>query len=184
MILRITTAYVMRHSPPENMRAFLESQRTILRPFQLEDAESAHKWFSDPHVMQFTPTGPELNIDGTRARIAKYIAHQTEKGFSKWIVIDRASHEPIGDSGILWFEEFNSFELGYRLRSEYWRRGLATEIAKTWVAAARSFGLSELHAFAHIDNFPSLAVLRNSGFIKIRQASVMGMESFIFHHSL
>jgi len=175
--------HVMRHSPPKTIPTLLESQRTILRPFQLQDADAAHRWFSDPLAMRFTPTGPDTNIEGTRARLVKYIAHQTERGFSKWIVLDRASLEPIGDSGILWLEEFHSFELGYRLRSDYWGKGFATEIAKTWVASAPAFGLSEIGAFAHIENVPSHAVLRKAGFAQIRQATVMGMDSLVFHLS-
>jgi RimJ/RimL family protein N-acetyltransferase len=67
----------------------METRRLILRPFESEDAEAAYAWFGDPIVMRFTPAGPDTSIEQTKARLANYQVHQTEHGFSKWIVLDR-----------------------------------------------------------------------------------------------
>src|SRR5215475_2653427 len=60
----------------------------------------------DPIVMRFTPSGPDTSIYQTKARLANYQEHQTEHGFSKWIVLDRHLSRPIGDSGLLVLQEY------------------------------------------------------------------------------
>ncbi|MBL8022086.1 MAG: GNAT family N-acetyltransferase [Leptospirales bacterium] len=158
----------------------LLTERTLLRPFTLEDAPAAFIWFSDPEVMRFTPFGPDQDLRSTEQRINQYITAQGTRGFSKWIVLERESHTPIGDAGILWFEELQCFELGYRLRRDRWGQGLATEIALAWLARAHSLPFHQLSAFAHVDNFASHSVLKKSGFTQSRRAEVMGMDSLIF----
>ena len=37
----------------------------------------------------------------TRARLASYQEHQARHGFSKWMIVERATGLPVGDSGLL-----------------------------------------------------------------------------------
>lgn len=165
-------------APGESLK--LLTERTLLRPFTPQDAPAAHVWFSDPEVMGFKSIGPDLDLTITERRIGQYITSQNKRGFSRWIVLERESHTPIGDAGILWFEELQCFELGYRLRRDRWGRGLATEVALGWLALARNLPFRQLSAFAHVDNFASHSVLKKSGFTQSRRAEVMGMDSLIF----
>ncbi len=81
------------------MRLRIETSRLILRPFELTDAEAAFGWFGNPVVMRFTPNGPDTSIGQTMTRLVKYQQHQLAHGFSKWIIGDRNTGHPIGDSG-------------------------------------------------------------------------------------
>jgi hypothetical protein len=60
----------------------IETVRLILRPFEEDDLREAFAWFGDPLAMRFTPTGPDLDMAQTAARISTYRQHQTEHGFS------------------------------------------------------------------------------------------------------
>ena len=123
----------------------------------MDDAIQAFSWFSDQEVMKFTPHGPDITLESTIARLAGYIEHQQEYGFAKWIIIDRNTLKPIGDSGPLYFPECQTFELGYRLLPGFWNQGIATEV----VTAIR--------------------VLEKSGFQFSHQECLMGMESRVFN---
>jgi RimJ/RimL family protein N-acetyltransferase/predicted metal-dependent hydrolase len=163
------------------VRTSIETRRLILRPFESEDVDAAFEWFGDPIVMRFTPAGPDTSIEQTKARLANYQEHQTEHGFSKWIVLDRHLGRPIGDSGLLVLQENGWVDLGFRLAQPYWGKGLATEIASAWVRAAfDDFHIDRLTAIVHPENLASIRILEKLGFLTERRDTIMGMKSIVF----
>jgi [ribosomal protein S5]-alanine N-acetyltransferase len=163
------------------MQNRIETERLILRPFEASDAEVAFEWFGDRVVMRFTPTGPDKSIEQTEARLRLFMEHQKAHGFSKWLILDRASGAAIGDSGLLVLKDYGWVDLGFRFAQPYWGKGLATEVASAWVrAAVDEFGLSRLGAFAHPENRASIRVLEKRGFKIERRRMVFGMDSVVF----
>lgn len=159
----------------------METERTVLRPFESADAEAAFAWFGHPVVMRFTPGGPDTSIAQTEARLARYREHQVAHGFSKWIVLDRGTELPTGDSGLLVLAEGDSIDLGFRLAQPYWGQGLATEVGSAWVQVAfDELHLQRLTAMVHPENAGSIRVLAKLGFGKDRRDTVMGMDSILF----
>jgi RimJ/RimL family protein N-acetyltransferase len=78
-------------------------------------------------------------------------------------------------------EEYGWIDLGFRLARPHWGKGFATEAAAGWVRAAfETHHLAGLGAFAHPENAASLRVLEKLGFRRLRQGTVMGMESVIY----
>ena len=73
------------------MQGRIETERLILRPFEATDASVAFEWFGDPVVMRVTPTGPDKSIEDTEARLKLFTEHQKAHGFSKWLILTRAS---------------------------------------------------------------------------------------------
>ena len=163
----------------------LETKRLILPPFELSDVQAAFVWFGDPNVMRFVPRGPDSVIEQTRERIAKYREHQIAYGFSKWIVWDRLTQTPIGDSGLLNTQFFHPLDdswidLGFRFAPPYRGKGLATEVATAWVDAAfNRLTLDRLTALVHPENAASLRVLAKLSFRESRRDTVLGMESIV-----
>jgi RimJ/RimL family protein N-acetyltransferase len=159
----------------------IETERLILRPFEASDAGAAFGWFGDPVVMRFTPTGPDKNVEETEARLSLFMDHQKAHGFSKWLISDRTSGSAMGDSGLLVLEEYGWIDLGFRFAQPYWGKGLATEVASTWVRAALDeLKLVRLGAFAHPENRASIRVLEKLGFHAERREMVFGMDSIVF----
>lgn len=159
----------------------IETARLTLRPFEDADVEEAFQWFGDPTVMRFTPSGPDRSLEQTMARLVSYRTHQARHGFSKWIIVDRSSSRAIGDSGLLVLDEYGWIDLGFRLSRPHWGKGVATEAASAWVRAAfETHHLIEVGAFTHPDNAASLRVLDKLGFRRVRQGTVMGMDSIVF----
>ncbi len=159
----------------------IQTSRTILRPFTLQDAAAAYIWFGNPQVMRYTPHGADASLAETQASIALYSAHQAHYGFAKWLVLDKCSGNAIGDAGPMYFPEIQNFELGYRLLPEYWQQGLATEIATAWVQHCQyQFALKTLIGFTHPENRASIRVLNKVGFQFSHAAELMGMSSKVF----
>jgi RimJ/RimL family protein N-acetyltransferase len=163
------------------MQNRIETNRLILRPFEPSDAEAAFGWFGDPVVMRFTPTGPDKSTDETKTRLGSYAKHQLVHGFSKWLILDRDSGLPMGDSGLLVLQDYGWVDLGFRFAQPYWGKGLATEVASAWVRAAfDEFRVGHLGAFVDPENVASIRVLEKVGFRAERQDVVMGKKSVVF----
>ena len=159
----------------------METDRLRLRPFTSDDVPVAFGWFGDPLVMRFTPSGPDSSIEQTAARIADYQHHQSEHGFSKWIITERVSDQPIGDAGLLLLTDYGWIDFGFRLAQPFWGKGLATEAASVWLE--RAFGelkLNRLTAIVHPENHASINVLHKLGFGEESRAVVMGMNSIVY----
>src|SRR2546426_637473 len=103
-----------RRATRATMRDKIETVRLCMEPFTDDDAAAAFAWFSDAEVMRFIPTGPDRSMEETEKRLGRYIEHQTLHGFSKWIVRERASRIPIGDSGLILLEDLGKIDLGFR----------------------------------------------------------------------
>ena len=163
------------------MHNVMHTDRLQLRPFVAEDVESAFHWFGDPEVMRYTLSGPDRSTQQTAERIASYQRHQSEYGFSRWLVIERASGRAIGDAGLRYVPEFEWVDFGYRLDQVFWGKGLATEAGYAWVQKA--FGdlkLNRLAAIVHPNNYASTRVLKKLGFIEERRDVIMGMSCVVF----
>ncbi len=58
----------------------------------------------------------------------------------------------------------NYYDLGYRLKTQYWGQGYATETAFAFLEYAfEKLNISEVYAMANIDNAGSNNVLRKAG---------------------
>ena len=159
----------------------IDTIRLTLRPFEENDIQEAFTWFGDPVVMRFPPSGPDRNVAATAARIAGYRHHQSERGFSKWIITDRYSGRPMGDAGLLFIAACDWIDFGYRLSRPYWGKGFATEAASAWVEAAfEKLMLSCIVSIVYPENHASIRVLHKLRFAEERRSEVMGMSSIVF----
>jgi [ribosomal protein S5]-alanine N-acetyltransferase len=163
------------------MTTLLETARLILRPFQLADAPVTYPWLTDPEIMRFMPTGQDYSMEQVEARLTRYITHQEQHGYSRWLMFDRASGEAVGDAGLLYLPATREIELGYRLTKPWWGQGLATEAAVAWLHYAfDELGLTEVIAFSHPDNHPSVRVMEKCGFEFLRQDEIAGMGVVVY----
>jgi RimJ/RimL family protein N-acetyltransferase len=165
-------------------RQSLETARLRLRPFRLSDGDAAFHWFSDPEVMKYIPLGADRTRADTQARIGRYQQHERRHGFSKWLVTDRASGEPIGDAGFFRMPDGRP-ELGYRLARAWWGKGLATEAATKWLEVAREWlGLDEVWAYCHADHAASSAVAEKLGFQSAGTEAVYGWTVSLYRRDI
>jgi RimJ/RimL family protein N-acetyltransferase len=152
------------------MEDCLFTPRTQLRPFVLTDAPAAFSWLSDSEVMSFIPSGADRDLSAVESRLARYISHQQQHGFSKWLVMDRASGEPIGDAGLYYFPDGVRIELGFRLRRDRWGQGFATEIARGWIGHFQHQHPGRpLHAITDPDHVRSQHILGKVGFRPVQK---------------
>lgn len=157
----------------EQVRVFLETERMVLRRLTRADAENLVALDSDPAVMRFLGNGqptPRLVIErGTLPRMLG--CYERFRGLGYWAAESKASGQFLG-----WFElrphsvgPPDEVELGYRLRSEVWGRGYATEGAHAAIDKGfREFGVRRVFATTMAVNTPSRRVLEKCGMRWVR----------------
>ena len=106
----------------------IETERTVLRMFTMDDLDDLARIFGNPQVMKYLGhTCEPIPRDETEKALASIINHWEKNGFGRWAVISKVNNKLIGCAGLRSYE--GTAELVYLLDDSYWGKGLATEIA-------------------------------------------------------
>jgi ribosomal-protein-alanine N-acetyltransferase len=144
----------------------LVTERLILRPWRDADIEPWVAMGADPRVMEFFPS--LSTREQAEASAARMRAALERDGYGWWV----AEHKPDGDfAGVIALMEVPfeahftpATEIGWRLRPEYWGRGLATEGARAALAFAfEQLGRAEIVAMTARLNLRSQRVMQRLG---------------------
>lgn len=144
----------------------IETPRLRLRPWVDDDFEPLVAMCADPRVMEFSPS--IFSREETEAMWRRIRGYFTRYGFGPWAV--EVGGKFAGSLGLDWIRFETHFtpcvEIGYRLRTEFWGRGLATEGGQ----AALRYGfeclnLREIVAFTTPANKRSRRVMQKIGLV-------------------
>ena len=108
-----------------------ETQRLILRPWKLSDAESLYKYAHDPKVGPIAGWPVHTSVENSR-EIIKTVLSAPET----YAAVLKETNEPIGSTGLMIGNKSNiklpdtECEVGYWLGVPYWGRGLIPEAVK------------------------------------------------------
>lgn len=136
------------------------TDRLTLRGWTDADRDAFHALNSDPVVM--ATIGPVMTRAQSDALMNRIVQHWADHGFGLWCV--DLDGEVVGFTGLArpWFRD--GVEVGWRIRSEYWGRGIAPEAG----AASLRFGfdvvgLDEIISFTAVGNSNSRRVMEKIG---------------------
>lgn len=100
-----------------------------------EDLADLHRLYSDARTWTHLPNGRFAELDTTRAALERWLADWREHGLGAWVV--RKSGAVVGHGGCAVRQ--NAFwNLGYRFAPEAQGQGLATELSRAALEAARA----------------------------------------------
>lgn len=148
------------------MTVIIETDRLILRTWKQEDESAYFAINQDPKVIEFL-LGPL-----TKGQVVDFIAscnaHYAEYGYAFWAAELKQTGELIGFIGLSSVMFKSAFapavEIGWRLGSQYWGKGLATEGAKAClIYAINHCGLKEVVSFTVKENTRSVRVMEKIG---------------------
>jgi len=167
-VLEVSTVETRFGSADEINRG-LATERLVLRRWQDSDREPFARMNADPRVMEFFPTA--LSRAESDAMVERIEAHFAEYGFGLWATELKDSKEFIGYIGLAVPRFEAAFtpcvEIGWRLATEHWGGGLATEGARAVVECAFGvLGLQELVSFTTGANLRSRRVMEKLGMIR------------------
>lgn len=144
----------------------LETERLVLRQWQIEDVPIFAAINSDEKAMQHFPyLFTQQQSNELAARIQDEI---TSKGWGLWAAEIKNTGEFIGFVGLSTPEPIFTFtpctEIGWRLHPRYWGQGYATEAGRRSLAFAfTELALAEVLAMTAVTNVRSVAVMKRLG---------------------
>ena len=142
----------------------IQTERLLLRPFQVEDAPAMFKnWSSDEEVTHYLTWPPHESVETTKESINRWVdGYQNPLQFKWAIVFD---NEVVGSIDVVHLEEkLDAVEIGYALSRKCWGKGIMTEAL---VAVSRYLleeaGCNRVAARHDVNNLASRKVMQKAG---------------------
>lgn len=148
------------------MTTIIETERLILRTWKKEDADPYFQINQDPKVIEFL-RGP-LTMEQVNDFIPAVNSHGDKHSYTLWATCLKETGELIGFIGLNytdWESHFTpAVEVGWRLGSQYWGKGYATEGAKACLEYGfKKCSLKEIISFTVPSNVRSIRVMEKFG---------------------
>ena len=140
----------------------IETERLILRPLTIDDAEAEFVWLSDPVVNRYMPYNLYTNIADVVTWLQTAMAAENELHFG---FVRKADGLLIGAGSIGPDESTpDAWCFGYNFRRDVWNQGYATEATKAMIdLARREYGIRIFTANHAKDNPASGRVMEKCG---------------------
>ncbi len=139
----------------------IKTERLLLRPLTLADADAVWKWVSDERVARYMvyPTYTEKEKLNEWLRSVEEQTDNYEFGF-----VRLADGDLIGSGSIAPDQNREFWGFGYNLRYDCWGQGYATEAAKAMIDFAKStFGATHFRSSHAEPNLASGRVMEKCG---------------------
>jgi RimJ/RimL family protein N-acetyltransferase len=149
----------------------LHTNRLMLEPYTDRHVDGLHALNADPAVMRFIGGAPQSR-DETVAVVQRARQRWADCGYGWWSFIERATGELVGAGCVqnlrrdaaLVPDRSCPLEIGWRLRPDRWRQGLASEAAQAMADFAfGSLKADELYAVCVPANTASSKVMERLG---------------------
>ncbi len=150
---------LFRHLPT------LETDRLLLRPLRLTDAEDVFAYAGDPEMTHYTTWTAHRSLADSRHFLQAKLRSYAHGEPSNWGVVLAASGRLIGTCGFVsWNPDHRRAEIGYALARRHWGQGLTTEAVRAVVDFSfRQTELYRLQALCLIPNLASARVMEKVG---------------------
>lgn len=159
----------------------LETERMFLREFDVEDAEFFYHLNLDEEVMRYTGDVAFDSIEHAREFVKAY-DHYHHYGYGRWTMVLKDTGEPVGWCGLKYHPDEKYVDLGYRMASEFWGIGLATEAAMACVNYGfNKLGMKDIVGRTAQENARSVRVLEKVGMTFWKKAPCEGIEDSVFY---
>ena len=139
----------------------IETERLLLRPVTLDDAEAMFEYASDRENTRYTfPTNQSL--EETKNNIAQfYLANP----LGRWGIELKSNDQFIGTIDLHKIDPIlKKAAIGYIINQKYWNQGLTTEANRAVIELAfEKIGMNKLTALHDKDNPASGKVMEKSG---------------------
>ncbi|MAX70003.1 MAG: GNAT family N-acetyltransferase [Flavobacteriaceae bacterium] len=146
----------------------IETKRLILRPVTLSDTQDFFELDSNPKVHLYLGNNPVKHINESVLMVRNILDQYKSNGIGRLAIIKKDTDEFIGWSGLKYEqqlrEDFSYYDLGYRLKEQFWGNGYASEAALASLEYGfKKLKLKEICAAALVENLASNFILNKIG---------------------
>lgn len=149
---------------PPDLRPTIETERLVLRPFSMDDADEVTRLAGDREIAATTLVIPHpYRREHATSWIATHAADYARGRFVHFLVAGRADSAIFGAMSLSIDAAHDHAELGYWIGRPYWGRGFATEAARACLEHGFDRGLIRIFAYHFAKNPASGRVLEKAG---------------------
>ncbi len=159
-----------------------ETERLILRPTDLEDAEFILALLNTPKWLQFIGDRNIHDVEDAIHYINSRVLYQYERlGYGNYTVIRKEDGVKIGSCGLYDREGLEGIDIGFAFFPEYEGKGYGFEAASRMLkAAVEDFSLKKIKAITNLENYASQKLLEKIGLVKVDKIKMHNDELFLF----
>ena len=143
------------------------TDRLVLRPIGLSDAESIFAYAKNPNVCKYTLWEKHLSVQDSLRFIKDYIFDCYSKGVPEpfGIALKENPEKMIGTVGCFWTSKpAKAMELAYAIAEEHWGQGFTAEASRAVMDYCfKEFGLKRIQARCKVENQASRRVMEKVG---------------------
>ena len=141
----------------------IETERLILRPLTVDDAEYVFKWTGDECVAEYMIYPCHKDIEVTKEWLKSLENLENEY---TWGFVRKSDSMLIGSGGIRFRADENVWSFGYNLRFDCWGNGYATEASKRMIEyVIAEHNAHEFVAEHAVENSASGRVIEKCGLV-------------------
>jgi ribosomal-protein-alanine N-acetyltransferase len=144
----------------------IETDRLILRRFELSDAQSAFDhWLSDERVADNRINAAHKTVSQTIERLTKIVNEYSSKEFCYWGIQLIDSKELIGETDLYNFDNAtDNCKVSYSIGYKWWNQGYGTEALRAIVEYGfRHMNVHKISAEHNTDNPASGRIMSKAG---------------------
>jgi len=161
----------------------LETDRLILRPFQLSDLRDIHEYYADPVCTKYTTRRP-LEISESWQKMAALVGHWRLYNYGSYALEEKKLKRVIGLAGLDYPIDWPEPEIQWGLVREFWGKGYASEAARA-VKKVADECLPDLSLISliHPENQNSINLAKSVGAVFEKQYNFRNDTWNIYRHS-
>lgn len=145
--------------------AVIETERLVLRPFALEDAEAMYKnWANDPEVTRFLMWPTHRDVDESEEVLSGWVERYEDGDYYQWAIELKELGEPIGSISVVQQDQrARRAHIGYCIGKKWWHRGIMTEALGAVIDYLFSEGYLRIDSRHNVKNPHSGDVMKKCG---------------------
>ncbi len=157
----------------------LETERLIIRPLILDDAQSLYSYRSLDEVTRFQTFKPQNITDAINFIDSTSLELNIPDSWYQLGLFDKTNSKHIGDIGIHFLNNMGETEIGCTIAPKYWNKGYATESLKVVIPFLfNTLKKKRIISYISIDNIQSRKLFERLGFQLISQNSGEAVYQF------
>lgn len=159
----------------------LQTERVLVRAVQPEDFLHLREMDLDVQGLKFLNGGRAKTEEESAKLFQAMTSLYRSKGLGFYTWELRSTGDFIGWGGFKPIEDFDRIELGYRLRSQYWRQGYASEVTRALILYGQNtLQLKKIYGRVHPDNTASVRILEKLGMQYVEMGRFRGFKVILY----
>jgi ribosomal-protein-alanine N-acetyltransferase len=154
-----------RKSLSKNESKSYETERLIIRPMSLEDADLILELYNMPNFIKFIGNRNIRNLEDAENYIqSKFLPQFDKLGFGNYLIVLKEGNQKIGGVGIFEREGLDIVDIGFSVLEKFEGKGYMFEAAqKVKSIGMNDFGLKKVSAITTKDNISSQKLIERLG---------------------